>query len=176
MVAHAIRSMPIRGAVSVTGFAERSAFETYLKACDLAVQLRANSRGETSGAVLDCLASGVCTVVNANGPMAEYPDVAVEKLDDEFTVDELVVMLEHLKASPDMRGRLAAAGRALIERMHDPASVALKFRSTIENFHTSSRPSGYWNTVLDIGKVLGPGGDVEMMKLAVTLRANASLL
>jgi glycosyltransferase involved in cell wall biosynthesis len=175
-VKHAIRSMPIREAVSVTGFAERSKFETYLKACDLAVQLRTNSRGETSGAVLDCLAHGVTTVVNANGPMAELDDDAVQKLDDEFTVDELVVVLENMKASPDRRGRIGAAGRALIAQTHDPVSVALKFRASIENFHTSTKPSGYWDTLLGIAESLGPGSDVEMMQVAVSLRANAPLL
>jgi glycosyltransferase involved in cell wall biosynthesis len=176
MVERGIRSMPIKGSVSITGYAERSKFDTYLKACDLAVQLRANSRGETSGAVLDCLAHGIATVVNANGPMAEFPDAAVQKLDDEFTIDELIVMLEHLNASPDLRCRLGAAGREYIAHTHDPASVSNQFYAAIENFHASSPPSGYWNTLLHIGRSLGSGSEAEMMNLAVTITANKCLL
>ena len=41
--------------IRITGWADRSRFDQYLGAADLAIQLRAGSRGETSGTVLDCL-------------------------------------------------------------------------------------------------------------------------
>ncbi|MGH1573402.1 glycosyltransferase [Methylobacterium sp. P31] len=57
--------------VEVTGYVDKETYETYLGAADIAIQLRAFTRGETSKAVLDCLAHGIPTVVNAHGPMAE---------------------------------------------------------------------------------------------------------
>ena len=54
-----------------------------MQAADLAVQLRALSRGETSAAVFDCLAYGVPTIVNANGSMVELPEGSVLMLPDD---------------------------------------------------------------------------------------------
>ena len=59
-------------------------YKDYLSAADLAIQLRKNSRGETSRAVLDCMAAGLPVIVNAHGTAAELPDYAVYKLPDQF--------------------------------------------------------------------------------------------
>nr|WP_274378616.1 glycosyltransferase [Desulforamulus profundi] len=57
--------------IKITGFAPAVQYRQYLAAADVAVQLRALSRGETSAAVLDCMNYGLPAVVNAHGSLAE---------------------------------------------------------------------------------------------------------
>ena len=84
-----IRSRGLDDRVSITGFANPELYRNYLISADLAVQLRANSRGETSAAVLDCLNYGLPLIVNANGSMSELDNEAVWMLSDEFENSEL---------------------------------------------------------------------------------------
>ena len=55
----------------------------------MSVQLRAFSQGETSAAVMDCIAHSLPTIVNANGSFAEIPEDCVMMLPDSFTNEEL---------------------------------------------------------------------------------------
>ena len=71
--------------IRISGFASRDLYHQYLLAADAAVQLRTLSRGETSGAVLDCMGGAVPTIVNAHGSLAELPDECVVMIPDDFT-------------------------------------------------------------------------------------------
>ena len=53
--------------ISITGWVSDEEFNLYLAAADMSVQLRAFSQGETSAAVMDCIAHSLPTIVNANG-------------------------------------------------------------------------------------------------------------
>ncbi|MEI6414397.1 MAG: glycosyltransferase, partial [Pseudomonadota bacterium] len=75
--------------IRITGWADTHTFRRYLAAADVAVQLRTWSRGESSGTVLDTMAQGLPTLVNAHGSMAELPGDAVWCLPDEFTDAQL---------------------------------------------------------------------------------------
>ncbi len=118
--------------IRITGFADRQTFDTYLAAADFAVQLRTLSRGETSRTVLDCLAHGVPLIVNANGPMAEYPEDVLIKLDDEFHVDDLVAALRRLRTDAVLRHDLGARGPTYINAVHEPHKTAAGYIAAIE--------------------------------------------
>ncbi|CAN7213031.1 glycosyltransferase [Variovorax paradoxus] len=124
--------------VSITGWADSETFQRYLSAADVAVQLRALSRGETSGTVLDAMSRGVPTVVNANGSMAFLPSDAVTMLRDEFADNELIGALERLRQSPEVARALGLGGKHLIETVHAPAACAQAYSNAIESFATRS--------------------------------------
>ena len=92
--------------IRITGWADSTQFRQYLAAADLAIQLRTSSHGETSGAVLDCLAAGLPVIVNAHGSVAELPADAVWMLDDEFSNADLITALETLRQNADKRDAL----------------------------------------------------------------------
>src|SRR5690606_18898306 len=75
--------------VELTGYVDAQTYRQYLAAADVAVQLRADSRGETSRAVLDAMAHGVMLIVNAHGSAAELPADAVMMLADDCTVEQI---------------------------------------------------------------------------------------
>ena len=165
-----VRQARIPGQVEVTGYADRRVYERYLAAADVAVQLRTASRGETSGAVLDCLGSGLPVVVNANGPVAEYPRDILCLLPDEFSDAQLVQALECLRGDPAERARLSQVSRAHVAALHDPAHIAQQYRDAIEHFAASPRHVPYWAAV-DALAALGGAGEAELADAAAALDA-----
>jgi glycosyltransferase involved in cell wall biosynthesis len=127
------------GKLSITGFVSADDYEAWLAAADIGVQLRTGSRGETSRAVLDCLAYGLPLIINRHGSNAEYTDTVALVLPDRFTTDELVDALNRLSASPDLRAALSAAARELIVSKHGPARAAQGMRDAIEAFAQAPR-------------------------------------
>jgi glycosyltransferase involved in cell wall biosynthesis len=158
------------GRIALTGYASRDDYERHLAAADLAVQLRAMSRGESSAAVLDCLAWGVPLIANAHGATAEYPVDVLRLLPDEFTDAQLVAALEQLRADEDERRRLADAARTHVAKRHDPAAVAREYRDAIEAFAARPQHAAYWNAIAAIG-TLGPAPERELEAAAVALEA-----
>jgi glycosyltransferase involved in cell wall biosynthesis len=91
-------TLDVRDRVEVTGLVDEAAYEGWLGRAALAVQLRAFSNGETSGAVADCLTHGVATIVSDLGPARAFPEGCVERLplgaDPRQLVDVIVTLLD----------------------------------------------------------------------------------
>lgn len=120
--------------VEITGWASSETYRRYLAAADLAVQLRAKSRGETSAAVLDTMSRGIPTIVNAHGSMAFLPHDAVLMLEDDFDDAQLIEALENQWRDPAGRLALGARARTIVETLHAPAACAKLYAEVIERF------------------------------------------
>lgn len=127
-----IADHPHRDRILVTEFVSAATYRDYLSAADIAVQLRAESRGETSKAVLDCMAHGLALIVNAHGSLAELPEDAVVKVPDAFTVAELARAIGDLVANPQRRAALSKRAASHIEEFHSTRHVALEYLGAIE--------------------------------------------
>ena len=117
--------------VLVTGFAEPKLYRDYLAAADIAVQLRVESRGETSGTILDCLAAQLPVIANAHGPAAEIPNDALWMLPDMFGQEELVAAIDSLASSSERRVEQAKRGLSHVEAEHHPAHVGQRMFEAI---------------------------------------------
>jgi glycosyltransferase involved in cell wall biosynthesis len=118
------RELGVAERVHVTGFVPYDDFEASIAACDLALNLRYPTAGETSASLLRVLAVGRPAVVSDHAQFAELPDEVVVKVPFEGEVEALVERLSALLADP---GRLAAMGEAArehVRRQHDPAAAA----------------------------------------------------
>ncbi len=104
--------------VEILGRLDEDAYASLLRRADLAVQLRMATNGEASGAVADCLAAGVPTIVTDLGWMGELPRSAVEHVP--------------LDAPPQL---LAARMRELV---NDGARRAALSRGALEHADTRS--------------------------------------
>jgi glycosyltransferase involved in cell wall biosynthesis len=133
------RELGVADRLHVTGFVPYAEFEAAIAACDLALNLRYPTAGETSASLLRVLALGRPAVVSDHAQFAELPaEIAVRVPlagsgaagspsgpgagDPE--VAALVHRLAELLAAPE---RLAAMGRAAREHVrteHDPAAAA----------------------------------------------------
>ncbi len=115
-----------------TGWVDTPTYRLWLAAADVAVQLRRGSRGELSAAIVDCLATGVATIVNAHGSAAELPEDAVWMLADDCPVEALASAIETLRDDTARRARLGATGRQHAETVLAPATIALRYAEVIE--------------------------------------------
>jgi glycosyltransferase involved in cell wall biosynthesis len=107
-----IERLGLSGNVQLTGRINGRTYRDFLRRATLAVQLRAVTHGESSGAVADCFASGVPTVVSGLGATRELPGSAVVKVAVGSTASELATELVTLLRNEERWETLAAAGRA----------------------------------------------------------------
>jgi len=142
-----------RERIHITGFAAPEIYRQYLLAADVAVQLRALSRGETSAAVLDCMAHGLPTIVNAHGAMAELPENCVIMLPDEFTTAQLVEALEALRNDPEGRRSLGRRAAVHVKKDLSPRHVADRYHVTIEDLYENSSEAHKRQTVAALAAV-----------------------
>lgn len=170
-----INGSKCRGRIRITGFASPELFKQYLAAADIAVQLRTQSRGETSAAVLDCMNHGQPVIVNANGSMAELDSAAVWMLPDEFDDEALVDALEQLWRSPEKRQRLGDRARSLIHDHHAPDVCAKLYADAIEASHLHSA-SGLNALIQKLAEATGgSASDDALIPLASILSRNHPL-
>ena len=132
-------SHPAGARVKFVGWASPEMYGSYLQAADVAVQLRAGSRGETSAAVLDCLNHGLPTIVNRHGSAAELPEGTVRFVPDEFSPEELSAAMSEVVGDNKLRGRLSVAGRDHIERRHRPERCAGEYAAFLREVSDQRR-------------------------------------
>lgn len=154
-----ISASGLEGRIHITGFVNDRTYEDYLAAADVAVQLRSRSRGETSRAVLDCLAYGVPLVVNAHGTMMDYQDSILVRISEQGDTKELADALVRLHADPDATSALGAKGRAYIADVHSPVRVADDYASVIRELLWRNEYLSTASVVSDVAPVIaGCGG------------------
>lgn len=136
--------------IRITGFVASADYQHYLQAIDVAVQLRTDTRGETSRAVLDCLAYGVPVVINAHGSAAELPDSVVLKIADDFTDAELSAALEALHHDSFLREELSRSGIQHVATELSPEHVAELYQDAIEHFHQTGPHTSLARLVRDV--------------------------
>jgi len=100
-------------AVEFTGAVDDAEYERWLRRASVAVQLRASTNGETSGAVADCLSHGVVTVVTDAGPAGQLPDL-VAKVPPDATPAAVAEVVGDLLRHPEQRSARSADGLAFV--------------------------------------------------------------
>ncbi len=130
-----IQAAAVADRIRITHFVSMDDYELWLKAADIGVQLRTDTRGETSASLLDCLASGLPLIFNGHATADEIPDVVAVKLPDHFTDAELMDSLLMLVDAPQQRQQLSELASEHIRHHHSPAHVAERYRDAIEAFH-----------------------------------------
>lgn len=99
-----------------------------MAACDVAVNLRHPSLGETSATLTRLLGLGRAVIVSNTGAFAELPDDCCAKVDvDETELDTLVAILSRLADDARLRATLGANARAHYEARHTPAAAAAAY-------------------------------------------------
>jgi glycosyltransferase involved in cell wall biosynthesis len=120
--------------VKITGYVSPQQYRQYLASTDIAVQLRTQSRGETSASALDCLSYGIATVVNKHGSMSELPEDTAIKLHDQFSIPELAKVLEELYIDPNKRRMIGQTAKNYVKNNLDPMQIAKRYFEAIESF------------------------------------------
>jgi len=121
--------------ICITGWVDTETYIQYLSTADMAVQLRTDSRGETSAAVLDCMNYSLPTIINAHGSMNEISCSAVMQITDEFENHELTDALESLWKDSKLRHKMGKRAQKIIQNQHSPDTCGALYREAIESFY-----------------------------------------
>lgn len=105
--------------VTITGRLELERFLLLMSACDVAVNLRWPTAGETSGTLIRLLGLGKPIVVTNAGAFAEIPDACCAKIEHDATEGEhLAAVLDRLAADRALRGALGDNARRYAREHH----------------------------------------------------------
>ena len=115
------------------GYVDEGRLWALMRACDVHVNLRSPTMGETSGTAIRALTLGKPLVVSDVGWFAELPDgVALKAPVGDDEVDALAAALLLLAERPDARAAMGAAARALATGEHDLDRVAERQAAAFE--------------------------------------------
>ncbi|MFP4155850.1 MAG: glycosyltransferase, partial [Halothiobacillaceae bacterium] len=132
-----IDNLPVGNRIRITGYVDREDYACWVRAADLAVQLRRNTRGETSAAVHDCLRAGLPLLVSATGSLAEIPDDAAWKLPADFSVGDLQQAIERVAVDPGLARAYGRRAARHAESCCAPERVARQYVEAIESIYAS---------------------------------------
>ncbi|MDN3524162.1 glycosyltransferase [Halomonas sabkhae] len=138
-LARRLRRHPAGKRVQITGYVDRERYVQWLSAADMAVQLRCQSRGETSGAILDAMAHRVAVIANAHGSAAELPGEAVELLTEYPGREDVEHALRLLAESPQRRQQLVQQASDYVATELSPQRIAAQYRQALGEARQASR-------------------------------------
>ena len=169
-----IAASPCRKRISITGFLSHKQYVDYLHVADCAVQLRTNSRGETSAAILDCLLYGLPTIVNAHGASAELPDDVVLMLAEDSPQDALVDAMLQLHVDVARRKTMGQMAVWHIKEKHAPELVGQQFNFAIEKFAANGVHRQYRKLLQAISRIpaLQPPDERVLTHTAIAIAGN----
>ena len=140
--------------IRMTGYVDESTYARYLIATDVAVQLRTHTRGETSKAVLDCLAAAVPIIINDAASFRDYPDHVVTKIAADPDPAELAQRLSSLLAQPRTLAQAGAAGRSYAVAEHAGARIAAEYALAIDEMLQRQAAASLAGGIRDLGGLL----------------------
>jgi SAM-dependent methyltransferase len=112
-----IHSLELSASVRVMGFTEIDDFVGYLAACDIILNLRFPTVGESSGTLLRSLGLGKAVLVSNVGSFAEYPDEICLKVPVDATEeDSLFEYVNLIVTRPDLRKALGERARRWVSQ------------------------------------------------------------
>lgn len=115
-----VRAYGLKDRVTVTNYVSLEEFKRLVAATDIAVNLRENTVGETSGSLCRIMAAGVPAIVSNVGWFSELPDDSVIKIDDDDCKDALLcAYLERLIEDGSLRARIGENARRYVLSEHN---------------------------------------------------------
>ncbi len=116
-LASLIRGMGLDEYVRLLGFTPIEDFNGYIAACDVILNLRFPTVGESSGTLLRSLGMGRAVIVSNIGSFAEYPDSICLKVPVDATEEDTIFeYLNLLVSRPELGRQMGARARAWVEQ------------------------------------------------------------
>jgi glycosyltransferase involved in cell wall biosynthesis/SAM-dependent methyltransferase len=128
-----IRSMGLGASVRVLGFAPIGDFVGYLGACDIVLNLRFPTVGESSGTLLRSLGLGKAVMVSEVGSFQEFPDDVCLKVPVGPGEEDLIFeYLNLLVSRPEVARQLGERARDYVARECNWATVAEQYAGFLD--------------------------------------------
>jgi len=138
-----IRTMGLSAHVRVLGFAPIEDFVGYLAACDIVLNLRYPTVGESSGTLLRSLGLGKAVMVSEIGSFAEFPEEVCLKVPVGAGEEDLIFeYLNLLVSRPEVAQALGARARDYVAQKCNWATVARQYADFVEAVTTGKEWQG----------------------------------
>jgi glycosyltransferase involved in cell wall biosynthesis/SAM-dependent methyltransferase len=132
-----VRSQGLSGQVRILGFVPIADFVGYLAACDIVLNLRYPTVGESSGTLLRSLGLGKAVLVSEVGSFQEFPDDVCLKVPVGAGEEDLIFeYLNLLVSRPEVAQSLGANARDYVARECNWATVSRQYASFLESLMT----------------------------------------
>jgi FkbM family methyltransferase len=133
-----LKELDLKDVVDISGYISPAKYQDFLSVADVAIQLRAGSRGETSSAILDCLVHGLATVTNAHGSFCDFPEDVLVRLPEMPAPTDLADAMLRLGADEALRAGLGQRARQYAARAHDPRLAAEQYAEVLRRASQTS--------------------------------------
>lgn len=128
-----ISSLGLSAYVRHIGFCPIEDFNGYLSACDIVLNLRYPTVGESSGTLLRALGMGRAVIVSDIGSFREYPDeICLKTPVDSTEEDHLFEYLNLLVSRPELARAMGERAREWVERECNWESVARRYADFLQ--------------------------------------------
>jgi glycosyltransferase involved in cell wall biosynthesis len=153
----AFKTLPNKIKVSITGWVSDESYLWHLKRADLCIQLRTQSRGESSAALLDCLTLGKALVISDIPENSEIPEQVVFKISNNSLTQNLGDVLSRsgeYKARGELAKIYADENLSLAANAEVYAKILLGASNDLESLEKrSQRLGGYKNLYVDVSAI-----------------------
>lgn len=127
-----INAMGLSDVIENVGYVSESDYDCSMAICDLIINLRYPSMGETSAVQIQAMSAAKATIVSNNGWFSELDDNTVHKIAvGGQEVDELKQAIVKMMGNDDYRLSIAHKAKEYIEREHSVDKVANKWLDII---------------------------------------------
>jgi len=159
-VTRLINSLGLQAHVRVLGFTPIEDFAGYIAACDVVLNLRFPTVGESSGSLLRALGMGCAVLVSDLGSFAEFPDDVCLKVPvDSHEEDVLFGYMKLMATRPDLAQAMGNRAREWVIRECNWAKVAAQYAKFLQPPRV---PIAY---ILGWGHEAGAQGYIETHKV-----------
>ncbi len=123
--------------IKKTGFVSLEQFDNLIHCCDITINLRHPSMGETSASLLRMMTVGKPSVVSNDAWFSELPDHVVCKVPIEPEVEKasLTTSISRLVEDQVYRDQLGQAGKQYIFEQHNPEKIAKEIKYFLEHIY-----------------------------------------
>jgi glycosyltransferase involved in cell wall biosynthesis/SAM-dependent methyltransferase len=140
-----IRTLGLSEYVRVLGFTSIEKFVEYIGACDVVLNLRYPTVGETSGSLQRALGLGRAVIVSDVGSFSELPDDVCMKVPTspgraQQEEDFIFEYLNLLVSRPDLAQAMGERARQWVERECNWGSVADRYVNFLSQFRDGGKP------------------------------------
>ncbi len=138
-----LAGLGLEESVRVLGYLEADEFHNYMEACDVILNLRYPTVGESSGTLLRAFSLGKPVLVTDIGSFREYPDEICLKVPAPPSTAEVDTIFEYLNlltSRPQLRQALGGRARQWVEKECPWELVAQHYMDFLQQVHTGQSP------------------------------------
>jgi glycosyltransferase involved in cell wall biosynthesis len=153
--------------IEFTGFIDEEAYRNQIEQIEFAIQLRREFRGESSGAIVDLLSSGVPVISNAQPSLKDYPDDSIAFINPDFSTADLALKIDNIQKNLNVAVEKASVARNYLIETANPIKCADQMLKLAEEsqFHCDFFPISQIAIQLKMSEI-DEGEDSLIMNLA----------